>query len=89
MTKENVKTTVNEKILMYGTLIFAFLLIIKFREPLYDLMWTDKYFLRPAIEKSVENTYNNLDKVFLPIGRMFANGLMKLGEFLDKIPPRF
>lgn len=68
---------------------FMVLLVIKFREPIYDLMWTDKYSFRPSVEKSVEATYDNLDKVVVPVGKKVANGMIKVGEFLDKIPPQF
>ena len=89
MTKENLKATVKEKLLMHGILIIGLLFIFKFRGPIYDFMWTDKYFFRPAVEKSVETTYDNLDKVIVPVGKKVVNEMIKFGEFLDEIPPRF
>lgn len=95
MEEKNVKQTITlkEKIFEFSVHLFlitlTILILIKFREPIYDFMWTDKYPFRPALENNVKETFNNLDKVLVPVGKMIVNGMMKIGEFLDKFPPHF
>ncbi len=91
MEEKNVKQTITlkEKIFEFTVHLFCItigvLILIKFREPIYELCWTDKNPFRPG----VENMFNMMDKILGPLLTMLFKGMMKIGEFLDKFPPFF
>ncbi len=91
MEEKNVKQTITskEKILEFIVQLFCItlgiLILIKFREPIYELAYTDKNPFRPG----VRDMFDMLDKILGPILTLMVKGVMKIGEFLDKFPPYF